>query len=121
MTRFGGTFGTLKCDEKSFFNTLLGFTPFWDYKPPTNAFHADSPGVYTSEKILNSSTMNEIHLKCAVIDGSVVNGSRQPILYSFVLDKSSGYKVFCELETIHYKNKKSILNTITFYLKDDNH
>ena len=44
LTRFGSTFGTLKFDEKSFFDTLLGFTPFWDYKP-TNAFHADSPGV----------------------------------------------------------------------------
>ena len=45
---------------------------------------------------------------------------RQPILSSFVLDKPSGYKVFCEPETIHYKKtKKSVLNTITFYLEDD--
>ena len=27
----------------------MGFTPYWDHKP-TNAFHADSPGVYTSVK-----------------------------------------------------------------------
>ena len=27
---FGSTFGTLRFDEKSFFNTLLGFTPYWD-------------------------------------------------------------------------------------------
>ena len=60
-------------------------------------------------------------MKCDVIDGSVVNGIRQPILYSFVLDKPRGYKVFCELETIHYKKiNKSVLNTITFYLEDDN-
>ena len=60
-------------------------------------------------------------MKCDVIDGSVVNGIRQPILYSFVLDKPSGYKVFCEPETIHYKKiNKSVLNTITFYLEDDN-
>ena len=60
-------------------------------------------------------------MKCDVINGSVVNGIRQPILYSFVSDKPSGYKVFCEPETIHYKKiKKSILNTITFYLEDDN-
>ena len=26
-TCFGGTFGTLGFDEKSFFNTLVGFTP----------------------------------------------------------------------------------------------
>ena len=54
-------------------------------------------------------------------DGSVVNGLRQPILYSFVLDKKPGYKVFFEPETIHYKKiNKSVLNTITFYLEDDN-
>ena len=28
LTRFGSTFGTLRLDEKSFFITLLGFTPF---------------------------------------------------------------------------------------------
>ena len=59
-------------------------------------------------------------MKSDVINGSVVNGIRQPILYSFVLDKPSGYKIFCEPETIHYKKtNKSVLNTITFYLEDD--
>ena len=60
-------------------------------------------------------------MKCDVIDGSVLNGVRQPFLYSFVLDKLPGYKVFCDPETIHYKKTiKSVLNTITFYLGDDN-
>ena len=63
----------------------------------------------------------KIHLKCNPIDGSVVNGLRQPILYSFVLDKLPGYKVFCEPETIHFKKiNKIILNTSTFCLEDDN-
>ena len=58
LTRFGETFGTLKFDKKSFFHTLLGFTPYWDFKP-TNAIHADAPGVYTSDKfILNLNTIN---------------------------------------------------------------
>ena len=120
LTRLGSTFGTLRFDEKSFYHTLIGFTPFWDYKP-TNAIHADSNGVH-SNNTLNLNTIKKIHLKCYVIDGSVVNCLRQPILYSFVLDKPSGYKVFCEPETINYKKnkKKSVLNTITFYLEDDN-
>ena len=60
-------------------------------------------------------------MKCDVIDGSVVNGLKRPILYSFVSDKLPGYKVFCETETIHYKKlNKSILNTIIFYLENDN-
>ena len=104
--------GTLRFDERSFFQTLLGFSPYWDYKPP---------GVYTSDKILNLNTTNKIHLKCDVIDGSVVNGIRQSILYKFVLEKKPGYKIFSEPETIHYKKiNKSVLNTITFYLEDDN-
>ena len=89
LTRFGGTFGTLRFDEKSFFGTLLGLTPYWDYKP-TNAIHADSPGVYTSDKILKLSTTDKIHLKTNVIEGSIVSDSRQTILYSFVLDKPAG-------------------------------
>ena len=101
----------IRFDEKSFFNTILGFTPGWDYK------HYNQ---YISQKIVNLSSTNKIHLKCDAIDGSVVNGLRQPIFYSFVLDKPSGYKVFCELETIHYKKiNKSVLKTITFYLEDD--
>ena len=113
--------GTLRFDERSFFHTLLGFTPYWDYKP-TNSNHNAIPGVYTSDKILlNLNTIDKINLKCDCIDGSIQDGVRQPILFSFVLDKQTGYKVFCEPETIHYKKtNKSVLNTITFYLEDDN-
>ena len=115
------SFGVLRFDDKSFFHTLLGFDAYWDYKP-TIAIHADFSGVYTNEKyILNLNTINKIHLKCDCIDGSIQDGLRQPILYSFILDKPSGYKIFCEPETIHYKKiNKSVLNTITFYLEDDN-
>ena len=87
----------LRFDEKSFFSTVLGFTPGWDYK------HYNE---YISQKIVNLSSTNKVHLESDVIDGSVVNGIRQRILYSFVLDKPSGYKVFCEPETILYKKNK---------------
>ena len=79
LTRFGWSFGLLRFDERSFFITLLSFTQFWDHKS-TNAVHADSPGVYTSDNISRLSTVDEIHLKCVVIDGSIQNGLRQPIL-----------------------------------------
>ena len=110
LTRFGETSGTLRFNEKSFFGTLLGFTPYCGYKP-TNAIHADSPGVYTSEGFLNLSTIKKTYLKCDVVDSSFINGI-QRILYSFVLIKPPGFNVFCEPETIHYeKIKKSVLNT----------
>ena len=121
LTRFGEAFGTLRFDKKSFFHTILSFAPYGDYKP-ANAIHADTPGVYTSDKIiLNLNTINKIHLKCDIIDGSIQDGVRQPILFSFILDKPNGYKIFCQPETIHYKKiNKSVLNTITFYLEDVN-
>ena len=116
----GFALGTLRFDERSFFHTLLGFTPYWDYKP-TNSNRDGIPGVYTSNKILNLSGTNKIHLKCNCIDGSIQDGVRQPILFSFVLDKPSEFKIFCTPEKIHYKKiNKSVLNTITFYLEDDN-
>ena len=102
----------IRFDEKSFFSTILGFTAGWNYK------HYNQ---YFSQKIVNLSSINKIHLKGDAIDGSVVDGVRQPILYRFVLDKPKGYKVFCEPETIHYKKiNKSVLNTVTFYLEDNN-
>ena len=101
----------IRFDEKSFFSTILGFTPGWCYK------HYNQ---YLSQKIVNLSSTNKTHLKCDAIDGSIQDGVRQPILFSFVLDKPAGYKVFSEPETIHYKKiNKSVLN-ITFYLEDDN-
>ena len=101
----------IRFDEKSFFSTILGFTPGLDYK------HYNK---YISQKIVNLSNTNKIHLKCDCIDGSFQDGVRQPILFSFVLDKKPGYKVFSEPGTIHYKKiNKSVLNTITFYLNDD--
>ena len=70
----------------------------------------------------NLSTSNEIHVKCVCIDGSVLNGVRQPKLFLFVLDKPPGYEVFCEPETIHYKKiNKNILNTMRVRSENHNH
>ena len=99
-------------DEKLFFSNILGFTSGWDYK------HYNK---YISQKNVDLSSTNKIHLNCVCIDSSIQNGLRQPILFSFVLDEPSGYKIFCEPETIHYKKiNKSVLITITCYLEDDN-
>ena len=70
----------IKFDEKSFFSTILGFTSGCDYKHYNN---------YTSQNIVNLGSTNKIP-KCDVIDGSIVNGLRQPILYSFKLDRKPG-------------------------------
>ena len=88
-------------EDLYYLHTLLGFELFCDYKP-TNSNHLAIPGVYTSYKISSLSTTMKNHLKCDIIHGSVVNGLRQPILYSFVIAKLPGYKVFCELETVFF-------------------
>ena len=82
----------IRFDEKSFFSTILGFISGWDYKHYNQLF---------TQKLVNLSSTNKINLKRDCIDGSIQGGVRQPILFSFVLDKPSGYKVFCEPETIH--------------------
>ena len=67
-------------------------------------------------------TIDKIHLKCDVIDGSVVNGLRQTILYSFVSDKPASFEFLFEPETIHFKKiNKFVLNMVGFYLENDNH
>ena len=97
--------------KNRFFGTILGFNTYWDQKHYIE---------YIRRKIVNSSAKNKIHLKCDVIDGSIVDGLRQPILFSSVLDKPTGYKLFCELETKYYKKvNKSVFNTIAFYLDDN--
>ena len=61
----------VRFDEKSFFSTVLDFTPGWDYKIYNK---------YTRQKIVNLRNTNRIHLKCDVIHGSIQNSLRQPIL-----------------------------------------
>ena len=96
-----------------FFNTILVFTPGLDYKYCNECI---------SQKIVNLSITNKMHLKCDVIDDPVVNGLKHLIFYKFVLDKKLSCKVFCAPETVLFKKiNKNDLNTITVYLEDDNH
>ena len=60
---------------------------------PANAIQFESLFVYTSEKTMYLSKIGKIHSNCDCIEGSVLNGVRQPSLYSFVLDKPLGYKI----------------------------
>ena len=84
-------------DESSFFDFLLGFSPYWDYK---------NNNKYVGRKTTDLSTVDNNPLKADCIDGSVVNGVKKPILYSFVLNKPPGYQIFCSPETTHYKEIK---------------
>ena len=100
LSPFGRPFVTIRFDEKTIFKTLLGLTPYCDYKL-TNAIHADSASLYTNEKITILSTIDEIYLKYNCNNGSFVNGIRE-LFVKFCAKKPPGYKVYCELETKHY-------------------
>ena len=91
-------------------NKVLGYTNK-DYQAET----------HTSEKPVMITT-DKVHLKCECVDGSIVNGIREQILFSFNLSAPPGYKFIKEPTTVLYKKiKKPRLDTIQFFLEDSNH
>ena len=79
-----------------------------------------SPGYHISEKVINIMSVDKVHLKTDCIDGSVLNGIRESILFSFSLSARPGYKIFKEPSQILFKKvNKDKIGQITFYLEDD--
>ena len=88
---------TLKFTEKSFFYTILGFTQSRSYPlDDIDGFYQLIAGSYKSDKPINITGIDKIHLKCDCIQGSIVNGIREPILYSFALSSPPGHKLYKE-------------------------
>ena len=114
---------TLIFTNKSFFYTILGFTQ--SHQGPLNdieGFYQILPGLYKGNRPINISGIDKIHLKCDCINGSIVNGVREPILYSFALSSSPGHKIYKEPRIKLFKKiNKSILSHITFYFEDDDY
>ena len=114
---------TLIFTNKSFFYSILGFTqshlgPLDDI----DGFYQILPGLYKSNKPINITGNDKIHLKCDCIQGSIVNGVREPILYSFGPNSPPGHKIFKEPKIKLFKKiNKSVLSHITFYFEDDDH
>ena len=79
-------------------------------------------GTYRSDKPINFTGIDKIHIKADRVNGTIVNGIREPILYSFALDMPAGHKIYKEpkLKRLRKKNK-SVLSHIKFYLEDDDH
>ena len=114
---------TLIFTNKSFFYTILGFTQSHSYPlDDIEGFYQLIPGSYKSEKPINITGIDKVHLKCDCIDGSIVNGVREPILYSFALDQPPGHKIYKEPKVKLFKKiNKRVLSHITFYLEDDDY
>ena len=112
---------TLIITERSFFYTILGFTQSRSYPLDDIGSHYQIiAGSYESNKPINIISIDKIHLKCDCIQGSIVNGIREPILYSFALSSPPGHKIYKEPRVKLFKKiNKSILSHITFYFEDD--
>ena len=112
---------TLIFTDKSFFYTILGFTQA--QQGPSNdieGFYQILPGSYKSDKPINITGIDKVHLKADCIQGSILNGCREPILYSFALSSPPSQKIFKEPKTKLFKKiNKSVLSHITFYFQDD--
>ena len=73
---------------------MLGFTrsrscPLDDL----DGFYQLIAGSYKSDKPINLTGIDKIHLKCDCIQVSIVNGVREPILYSFASPSPPGHKI----------------------------
>ena len=74
------------------------------------------------KKPINFSGIGKVHLKCNTINGGILNGCREPILYIFASDKPPGHKIHKETRIkLFEKIIKSVLSHITFHLEDDDH
>ena len=88
---------TLIFTEKFFFYTILGFTQSKSYPlDDIDGFYQLIADSYKSNKPINIAGNDKIHLKCDCIQGSIVNGIREPILYSFALSSPPGHKIYKE-------------------------
>ena len=88
---------TLIFTSKSFFFTTLGFTQSHSNPLDDNdGFYQLISGSYKSDRPINISGIDKIHLKCDCINGSIVNGVREPNLYSFALYSPPGHKIYKE-------------------------
>ena len=114
---------TLIFTEKSFFYTILGFTRSQSYPlDDIEGFYQLIAGSYKNERPINISGIDKIHLKCDCIQGSIVNGIREPILYSFALSSPPGHKIYKESRVkLLKKVNKTVLSHITFYFEDDDY
>ena len=114
---------TLIFTETSLFYTILGFTQPRCYPlDDIDGFYQFIAGSYKSDKPINITGIDKIHLKCYCIQGSIVNGIREPILYSFALSSPPGHKIPKEPRVKLFKKiNKSVLSHITFYIEDDDH
>ena len=76
-------------------------------------------GYYSKDQIINILNVNSVFVNCDLINNSYSNGVMAPIIYSFNLNVSPGFKVVKHVESpIYLRVNKSQINSITTWLTD---
>ena len=115
---------TLIFTERSYCYTILGFTRSRSYLlDDIDGFYQLLGGSYKSNRPINITGIDKVHLKCDCFNGSIVNGIGEPILYASVLSYPPGHKTYFQprVKLLKKKSNKSVLSPITFFLEDDDH
>ena len=82
---------------KSFFYTILDFTQSHSgVSGDIEGFIQKIPGTNKRDKPVNTTGIAKIHLGRDCFTGSIVNGIRKPILFSFGLSSPTGHKRYKE-------------------------
>ena len=88
---------TIRFTKKSFFYTILGFTQSHSgILAGIEGFVQLIPGSYKNDKPINITAIDKLLLKTDCVNGSIINGIREPILYSFELDKPPRFRFYKE-------------------------
>ena len=109
--------------EKYFFYINLGFNRSRSYPlDDIDGFYQLIAASYKSDRPINIAGIDKVHIKCDCIQGSIVNGVREPILDSFALSSPPGHKIYKEPRVkLFTKINKSLLSHIVFYFEDDDY
>ena len=99
-----------------FFLTILGFVESYSgVLGDIEGFFQLIPGNYKSDKPINITGNDKIHLKRDGINGSIVNGIREPILCNFALDQPAIHEKYKETGVKLFKKiKETVLSDIKF-------
>ena len=106
---------------KKFFSNNFRFYSINSYPLDNiNGFYQLIAGSYKSDQPINITGIDKVQLNCDCVNSSKINGVREPILYSFALDKPAGHKIYNQPRIKLFKKiNNSILSHIMFYLEHD--
>ena len=104
----------------SLFYTILGFTRSRVHLlHDIDGFYELIAGSYKSDKPIKITGIDKVQLKTDSIQGSIVNGIREPMLFSFALSSAPGHKIDKEPRIKLFKeiNKPFFYHISGFILK----